>query len=277
MASIDRVRRIFTDPAVENATMPASAESIARDIFSSILRNLEQHGFSTSHLRLHDFRWLLPSREATQQQMDIFLALRNSPLTVPNGDLACILQLELSTVSSPFTPLGTRFYLRSFELTHHQIKKVIEYMTEEDTLLSEAVEWESALNIHHNQGQSCTFTIRYVGKVSGPGRPIDRHIKDLATDKRPSDVILEFVAARKLLDQDRADGITRSKKAQCVEIPRRVNNLRASDRDMRDFMNNFRWVGNELRREWSRLHHCPEFVDYRPISAEDNQMTTKRR
>jgi len=80
--------------------------------------------------------------------------------------------------------------------------------------------------------------------------------------------------ARKLLDQDHTNGITRSRKAQCVEILRRVNNLRASDRDMRDFMGTFRWVGNESRSGWRKLHHCPEFEDFRPIPAEDDQART---
>ena len=195
MVPTDRARRMCTVSAVLKTTMPASAESIARNTFSFILRNLEQHGFNTSCLRLHDFQWLLPRRDATQQQMDIFLALRDSPLTVTNGNLACILQLELSTFTSPFTRPGTHIYLQSYELTRDQVEKAIEYMTEEDVLISEAVEWENVLNMHNNQEQPCTFTIRYVGKVSGPERPIDRHIKDLATDKQPSGVILEFVAA----------------------------------------------------------------------------------
>lgn len=80
--------------------------------------------------------------------------------------------------------------------------------------------------------------------------------------------------ARKLLDQDHANGITRSRKAQCVEILRRVNNLRASDRDVRDFMCNFRLAGNDLRSEWRKLHHYPEFEDFRPISAGDDQART---
>jgi hypothetical protein len=114
---------------------------------------------------------------------------------VPNGDLGHILELELSTPASPPTPLGTHFYVRSFELTHYQLTKVNKFMAKQDVLLSEAVHWETTLLIHSNQAQSCTFTIRYVGKVSGPQRPIDRHMGDLATDVRPSGVLLEFVAA----------------------------------------------------------------------------------
>jgi hypothetical protein len=68
--------------------------------------------------------------------------------------------------------------------------------------------------------------------------------------------------ARKLLDQDHADGITRSRKAQCIEILRRINHLRATDHDMREFMDNFRRVGNDLRIKWRDLHHFPKFEDF---------------
>lgn len=80
--------------------------------------------------------------------------------------------------------------------------------------------------------------------------------------------------ARKLLGQDHANGIMRTRRAQCVEILRRVNHLRASDPDMRAFMDNFRAIGNELRDEWEMLHHCPKFRDYRPISDEDGQASS---
>jgi hypothetical protein len=202
MASIDRAHRMLTNPAIQNRTIPASAEAIATGTFGPILRNLKEHGFITSHMILHDFQWLFPKSEATQQQLSIFLALRDFPLIVPNGDLGRILELELSTATSPPTPPGTHFYLHSFELTRYQLEKVMESMTEQANLLSETVQWENTLIIHNNQAQPCTFTIRYVGKVSGPGRPIDRQIKDLATDKRHSGVLLEFVASVEQLFPD---------------------------------------------------------------------------
>ena len=42
--------------------------------------------------------------------------------------------------------------------------------------------------------------------------------------------------ARKLLYQDHANGVIRSRKIQCIEILRRVDHLSASDPDMRTFM-----------------------------------------
>jgi hypothetical protein len=193
--SVFRARRMRTNPLIQGSTVRGSAETIATATFKTIIQNMEQYGLRTSHLWQHNFHWLLPKSGATQQQLKIFCALRDHPLIVPNGDLVRILDLEQSTESSPPTPLGTHFYVRSFELTHYQLTKVIKFMAKQDVLLTEASHWETTLLIHSNQAQSCTFTIRYVGKVSGPQRPIDRHMGDLAADARASGVLLEFVAA----------------------------------------------------------------------------------
>jgi hypothetical protein len=195
MCSIHRAHHMLTNPAIQNINAPASAEVIATKTFEFYKRNLNEHGFNTSVLRLHDLQWLLPTSGATQQQLSIFLALRDFPLIVPNGDLGRILDLELCTEMSPQTPHGIHFYIHSFELTRYQLKKVMEFLTEQDILLSQAVQWENTLVIHSHQAEPCTFTIRYIDKVSGPGRLKDRRIKDLATDKRQTGVLLEFVGA----------------------------------------------------------------------------------
>jgi hypothetical protein len=72
------------------------------------------------------------------------------------------------------------------------------------------------------------------------------------------------------MDLDHANGITRSRKVQCVEISREINHLRASDPNVRAFMDNFRTVSNELRSEWEQLHHCLAFRDFRPIINENS-------
>lgn len=77
MASVSRAHRMLTNPAIQNTTIPASAEVIATKTFEQILRNLKKHDFSTSRLRLLGFQWLFPKSEVTQQQLSIFLALRS--------------------------------------------------------------------------------------------------------------------------------------------------------------------------------------------------------
>jgi hypothetical protein len=140
--SVFRARRMRTNPLIQGSTVQGSAEAIAKATFSTITQNMEQHGLRISHLWQHNFHWLLPKSGATQQQLKIFCALRDHPLIVPNGDLVRILDLEQSTESSPPTPLGTHFYVRSFELTHYQLTKVIKFMAKRDVLLSEAGHWE---------------------------------------------------------------------------------------------------------------------------------------
>jgi hypothetical protein len=195
MASSNRARQLRTNLAVQSRTASASAEAIATGIFISISRNLEEYGFNKSCLRLHNFRWLLPKSGSTEQQLSIFHALHDCPMAVPNDDLVRILELELCTKTSPSTPPGTHFYIHSLKLTRHQLEQVMEFMAEQGVMLSKAVQEEIISNLHNNQTQSCTFTIRYFGKVSGPGRPIDRHIRDLAADMRQSGILLEFIAA----------------------------------------------------------------------------------
>ena len=193
--SIHRARHMITDPSLHGTMIEDPAESIAAETFRAIKHNMEQHGFDTSHLSPQNYYWILPKPGATHYQLEIFRALRDLPLIVPNGDLGRVVQLELSTENSPPTPPGQHFYILSWELTHDQLKKVIRFMARQDVLLSEVTRWGNTLAIHNDKTQPRTFTIRYVDMVSGPQRPIHRHVKDLATDQRASGVLIEFVAA----------------------------------------------------------------------------------
>ena len=74
---------------------------------------------------------------------------------------------------------------------------------------------------------------------------------------------------RKLLHEDHAQGITRSRKAQCMEIVRRIEHLRASDSNMRAFMQNFQEANDDLRDGWTKMHPPPEVEDYRPLPNEN--------
>jgi hypothetical protein len=171
MASSNRASRLRTNLAVQSRTASASAEAIATGIFRSISRNLEEYGFNRSCLRLHDFQWLLPKSGSIEQQLSIFHALHDCPMAVPNDDLVRILELELCTKTSPATPPGTHFYIHSFELTRHQLEQVMEFMAEQGVLLSKAVQAEITCNLHDNQTQPCSFTIRYVAKYLDPEDP----------------------------------------------------------------------------------------------------------
>ncbi|THV89284.1 hypothetical protein D6D26_09806 [Aureobasidium pullulans] len=183
--------QMITDPSYQGA----SAETIATKTFQYWKRTLKQHGLDTSLLWPQDFQWLLPGPGTTQQQLDIFCALRDHPLSRPNSDLMRIVQLEPSTQNSPPTPPGHHFYIRSWQFTQDQLEKVIRFLCRQDILLSEATHWENTSIIYNNKTQPCTYTIRYVDMVSGPQRPTDRHTKDFAADERAPGVLLEFLAA----------------------------------------------------------------------------------
>jgi hypothetical protein len=177
MASATRARQLRKNFIMRRIDVPASAEAIATELFGSI-------SFNKSRLRLHDFQWLLAKSGSTEQQLSIFLALHDCPMTVSNGDLERILKLELCNKTSSFTAPGTHFYIHSLELTRYQLEQAMEFMAEQGVLFPKAAQEEITSNLHNNQAQPCTFTIRHVGKVPGPKRPIDHHIRDLATDKR---------------------------------------------------------------------------------------------
>ncbi|THW15587.1 hypothetical protein D6D23_08903 [Aureobasidium pullulans] len=77
--------------------------------------------------------------------------------------------------------------------------------------------------------------------------------------------------ARKLLDEDHAQKITRTRKAHCMEIIERIEHQRASDPDMRAFMQNFRQASEDLRGGWIGMHPPPEVEDYRPLPNENGR------
>lgn len=77
--------------------------------------------------------------------------------------------------------------------------------------------------------------------------------------------------ARKLLEEDHAQKITRTRKAHCIEIIERIEHQRASDPDMRAFMQNFRQASEDLRGGWISMHPPPEVEDYRPLPNENGR------
>ncbi|KAH0359643.1 hypothetical protein KCU65_g9840, partial [Aureobasidium melanogenum] len=181
-----------------------SAEANASRTFDNLKRNPKRHGFNTTHIPTQNFQWLLPAVDWTQEQLKIFCTLRDFPLIVSNGNLSRVVELEPSTMTSPSTPFGQYFYLRSWELITDQLQKVMEFMAGQDILLSEAVRWEETLIIHNIK---TIFTIRYIGTVGGLGRPIDQQIKNLASERQASGVLLEFVAAIEQLFPETAAAI----------------------------------------------------------------------
>ncbi|KAH0281982.1 hypothetical protein M436DRAFT_61152 [Aureobasidium namibiae CBS 147.97] len=120
---MSRPNSFVTESGSEQEMASADPEAIATGTFKSVFCNLKQHGFRTSQLRFYDLQGLLSKFVATQQQLSILLAPRNFFLILHNGGLTCILELEPSIVTSPFTRPGPHYYFHSFEKTRYQLEK----------------------------------------------------------------------------------------------------------------------------------------------------------
>jgi hypothetical protein len=191
--SIDKARRMKTNPHVQESDIRTAPDTFAVNAFKSIVRNLEQKHVNTNRLVQRHFSWMLPGPSTTPDQLNIFYALQNYPIVVPNGDLSKILKLERSTLASPLTAPGQHFYSRAWELTAQQLTAVVQLMVKNDIYFDECTAWMEAVSIHNTPRHPCTFTIRYIGTVKGPGRPIDRYMEDLRNVK--SGILGEFLNA----------------------------------------------------------------------------------
>jgi len=85
--------------------------------------------------------------------------------------------------------------MRTWELTAEELAELIERLRQDDLQYQELDEWSEVLRIYSEQseGAPVRFTIRYIGTVRGPGRPIDRHISDIKY--RTGGILGEFLNA----------------------------------------------------------------------------------
>ena len=84
-------------------TGDVTAEIYGVRLFSKLLGGLELHSFSTRHLRLASchFKWLLTHLDASPEMLEIFDRVFEAAPTVTHADLAKILTMEESSVTSP--------------------------------------------------------------------------------------------------------------------------------------------------------------------------------
>jgi hypothetical protein len=184
--SIDKARRMKTNPHIQDMEIHTAPDTFAANAFKSIVRNLDRKHINTNRLVQGHFSWMLPGPSTTPDQLNIFYALQNFPIVVPNGDLARILKLERCTLASLPTASGQHFYSRAWEFTAQQLTAIVQLMVKNSVFFDECTAWMEAMIVHNTPRHPCTFTIRYIGTVKGPHRPIDRYLEDLRDRKSAS-------------------------------------------------------------------------------------------
>ncbi|KAK5018907.1 hypothetical protein BJ546DRAFT_1099832 [Cryomyces antarcticus] len=181
-------------------TITASISPITYGIkyWRDILNRLDANHIRTSRMIKENFDWMLPQHNATQRQLSIYQSLLVWPMTVSTMDLETIMQLELSTASSPPTAIGSHYsYIRSWTLTSLELKRLIEFMQSEGNSYAELREWDNNLQMFGIDAGPRYFTIRYVGKCIGPTRPYDRYEDDIL--QRTSGILHEFMHSVEML------------------------------------------------------------------------------
>jgi hypothetical protein len=144
----------------------------------------------TSAVNAADFDWL-PRSGFDTLKLNKF---RTCPVLTTNSELRDVLDLQLSTLVSPPLALGTHYYVRCWSFNKDELLAVIRYMKNDDHFSQETRLWKSITLDPVNANNSNTvYTIRYVGSVEGPRRPIDRYLEDLGS--RTSGLLAEFAKA----------------------------------------------------------------------------------
>lgn len=182
MNAVKKVKlRSKTTPS-DMFTDDITAETYGARLFDKLLTGLESQNLSTLHLALRHYEWLVPNRDASPDILAVFDQISVAAPTVTNADLTRIIAMEESTITSPFGIEGHHyFYVRELVLSGSELKDLIGYMRTSDDGFEESSEWRDMLELYGPQGPNGfdTWTLRYVGTVEGPRRPIDRFIEDL--------------------------------------------------------------------------------------------------
>lgn len=159
---------IFTDDI--------TAEKYGWRLFDKLRAGLESHNFSTLHLALRHYKWLLPMTNASPDVLAIFDQVCVAAPTVTCDALAKIMTMEESRITSPLGTDGWHyFYVRELVLTGEELGDVVDYMRNSDDDFEETSEWSKMLQRYGIRGPVGfdTWTLRYVGTVEGPRRPVD--------------------------------------------------------------------------------------------------------
>jgi hypothetical protein len=145
------------------------------------------------------FQYLLPPRDASTEELQVFQAFCQQPVAVPDVDVKRFLSLQPSNNSSPPTPTEQHhFNVRSWVFTVEELTRLIQHMTEEDNTFEEIAEWADVVKEQERSPTGAKLlTIRYIGTCEGPKRPIDRFNEDLTS--RKSGILHEFVRVVELL------------------------------------------------------------------------------
>ncbi|TKA74125.1 hypothetical protein B0A49_04963 [Cryomyces minteri] len=113
-------------------------------------------------------------------------------------DLKTVMQLEVSTASSPPTAIRSHYtYICSWTLTPLELKRLIEFMQSEGNSYAELKEWDNNLQMFGIDAGPRYFTIRYVGRCVGPTRPYDSYEEDIL--QGTSGILPEFMHSVEML------------------------------------------------------------------------------
>lgn len=169
-------------------TQNITATGYARRLFKSLVDGLAAEHVRTFQIAFSNFQWLLPKPDSTIEELGFFDDVHSMALTVPDSKLQQIMKMEISHASSPGTPAGYHFYIRSWEMTGDQLQRLLNAITLSGNTFPESILWQNTLSICQRKAHLAPthYTIRYVGTCEGPKRPADRYQEDLRRLQRRS-------------------------------------------------------------------------------------------
>lgn len=125
----------------------------------------------------------MPNSNSSDQQLAIFEALLDNPITVTDGELSAIYKLKVSSLSDQSTP-GHHFYVRSLLLNVTQFEELLAHFELKEIVRQEFDLWPSILKKHQDLGVSQElYTARYIRMYKSPETPAGRHEHDMTHRK----------------------------------------------------------------------------------------------
>ncbi|KAI5272122.1 hypothetical protein E4T47_04533 [Aureobasidium subglaciale] len=156
-------------------------------VFEGLRTELARHQIDVSGIYATDFAWL---SEDTANAADL-QRLKHCAILTTNDQVLGVLDLQLSLPNTPPLTLGTHHYFRAWTFEFAELLAVIQHMKDDDHYFQETRAWKRIIEGY--TGSITKVTIRYVGTVQGPRRPIDRYLEDLGM--RTSGLLAEFARA----------------------------------------------------------------------------------
>lgn len=191
---------------------------LQQHIFDKIVLRLREMDINVTGLTLKALQFILPQSLVSIRDWS---RLFNNPMLITDTHLAAILQLEVSTATSPGPAPGTTlYYIRSFSVTVNQLLAVLHEFQENNLRFEETEHW--AAMAENVADRRTVVYVRYVG-MSSSVSAWQRYAHDL--ERRTEGIYGHFVRVLTEVDPHALPQATEERKLPTYQRKRSASSM----------------------------------------------------